>query len=168
MDEAELAAFLRDRYGRLVGAVALIAGDTATAEDAVQEALARAWERTERGEHIESLDRWDAAVAMNLSRSRLRRLSVERRARHRLIGSQVVEGPGLETLDVRVALGELPIRQREVAVLYYYLDLTVADIGHTMGTSEGTVKSQLSKARVQLARRLGTTDANEEHNHADA
>ena len=65
MDEVELQEFLRERYPRLVGAVALVTGDAASAEDAVQEAIVRAWERTERGEQIVALDRWVAAVAMN-------------------------------------------------------------------------------------------------------
>ena len=168
MDEAELAAFLHDGYARLVGAVALVAGDTATAEDAVQEALARAWERTRRGERIESLDRWVATVAMNLSRSRLRHLRVERRARHRLVGASTTGPPAAEGLDVRDALRTLPPRQREVAVLHYYLDLRTSDIADAMGTSEGTVKSQLAKARAHLARRLGSPDTNEEQDHADA
>jgi RNA polymerase sigma-70 factor (ECF subfamily) len=168
VDENELAAFLRDGYERLVGAVALVAGDAATAEDAVQEALARAWERTQRGDRIEVLDRWVAAVAMNLSRSRLRHLRVERRSRHRVLGAQTVEAPNAEVLDVRDALRDLPPRQREVAVLHYYLDLRTADIAHAMGTSEGTVKSQLAKARAHLASTLGIFDTNEEPDHADA
>ena len=69
MDEVELREFLRERYPRLVGAVALVTGDAASAEDAVQEAIVRAWERTERGEQIVALDRWVATVAMNLSRA---------------------------------------------------------------------------------------------------
>src|SRR2546422_6623339 len=85
VDEVELREFLRERYPRLVGAVALVTGDAASAEDAVQEAIVRAWERTERGEQIVALDRWVAAVAMNISRSRLRRLRVERLRRPQLI-----------------------------------------------------------------------------------
>jgi len=168
VDENELAAFLRDGYERLVGAVALVAGDTATAEDAVQEALARAWERAQRGEPIEALDRWVAAVAMNLSRSRLRHLRVERRNRHRVIGAQTMDAPSADAVDVLEALRHIPARQREVAVLHYYLDLRIADIADAMGTSEGTVKSQLAKARAHLASTLGIFDTNEEQDHADA
>jgi RNA polymerase sigma-70 factor (ECF subfamily) len=80
VDETEIRLFLRDTYPRLLGAIALVTGDLAAAEDAVQEAIVRAWERSERGERIDALDRWVAAVAMNLSRSRLRRLRVERLA----------------------------------------------------------------------------------------
>ncbi len=167
MDETEIRLFLRDTYPRLLGAVALVTGDLATAEDAVQEAIVRAWERSERGERIEALDRWVAAVAMNLSRSRLRRLRVERLARPRLGAAATTDEPSGDAIDVRGALAALPRRQREATVLRYYLDLSTAEIAHLMKTSEGTVKSQLSKARAHLAGSLGVTNGNEEPDHAD-
>jgi len=119
VDEVELRRFLGEHYSRLVGAVALVTGDLASAEDAVQEAIVRAWERTERGDEITALDRWVAAVALNLSRSRLRRLRVERLARPKLAASSQLEGPSGERIDVVRALAALPRRQREVAVLRY-------------------------------------------------
>jgi len=111
VDEVELREFLRERYPRLVGAVALVIGDAAAAEDAVQEAIVRAWERTERGEQIVALDRWVAAVAMNLSRSRLRRLRVERLAHPKLVATLPVQPSG-DRIDVARALADLPRRQR--------------------------------------------------------
>jgi len=168
VDEVELREFLRERYPRLVGAVALVTGDAASAEDAVQEAIVRAWERTERGEQIGALDRWVAAVALNLSRSRLRRLRVERLARPRLIGESSRE-PSADRVDVARALAALPRRQREVAVLRYFLDMGTAEIAMAMRTSEGTVKSQLYKARAHLTETLALHDVetNEENCHAE-
>jgi len=167
VDEVELREFLRERYPRLVGAVALVTGDAASAEDAVQEAIVRAWERTERGEQIAALDRWVAAVALNLSRSRLRRLRVERLARPKLVGAPPVQPSG-DRVDIGRALAELPRRQREVAVLRYVLDLSTEEIAKQMRTSEGTVKSQLFKARAHLAVALSLVeDPDEENSHAE-
>ena len=167
MDEVELRRFLGEHYSRLVGAVALVTGDLVSAEDAVQEAIVRAWERSERGEEIAALDRWVVAVALNLSRSRLRRLRVERLARPKLASSARLEGPSGDRIDVVRALAALPRRQREVAVLRYYLDLSTADIAAEMRTSEGTVKSQLSKARAHLADALALTEDDQENSHAE-
>jgi RNA polymerase sigma factor (sigma-70 family) len=64
-------------------------------------------------------------------------------------------------------LAALPRRQREAAVLRYYLDLPTNEIARSMRTSEGTVKSQLSNARAHLAQALGVTNGNEEPDHAD-
>lgn len=64
LDDATIRELLRTDYGRLVNAVALVSGSFAAAEDAVQEAIVRAW--TSR-ESIESPAAWVAVVAMNLS-----------------------------------------------------------------------------------------------------
>jgi RNA polymerase sigma-70 factor, ECF subfamily len=166
VDETEIRRFLREEYPRLVGAVALVTGDLSTAEDAVQEAIVRAWERSERGDRIDALDRWVVTVALNLSRSGLRRLRVERRARPRLVAAATTDEPSADAIDVRAALAALPRRQREAAVLRYFLDLSTQDIAKGMRTSEGTVKSQLAKARAHLARVLAIDD-DEESDHAD-
>jgi RNA polymerase sigma-70 factor (ECF subfamily) len=167
LDEVELREFLRERYPRLVGAVALVTGDAAAAEDAVQEAIVRAWERSERGEQIAALDGWVATVALNLSRSRLRRLRVERLARPRLVAPPPVQPSG-DRVDITRALAGLPRRQREVAVLRYVLDLSTEEIARQMRTSEGTVKSQLFKARGHLADALSLVeDTDEENSHAE-
>ncbi len=84
IEDADFREFLAADYARLVAAVALVSGSRPAAEDAVQEALVRAWERTMKGEAIDSLGSWVATVALNVSRSGVRRKMAERRARHRL------------------------------------------------------------------------------------
>jgi RNA polymerase sigma-70 factor, ECF subfamily len=157
--------FLATTYPRLVAGVALITGSKAAAEDAVQEALARAWERSERGEQIESLPAWVTRVAMNLSKSRLRRMRVE--AKHRADVSGVVADGGATSdsrIDLGRALASLPQRQREVTVLRYYLGLNVAEIADTLELHEGTVKTSLFRARAALAAALGEP-VEEENDH---
>jgi RNA polymerase sigma-70 factor, ECF subfamily len=163
LDEHTIRTFLASDYPRLVGGIALISGSRAAAEDAVQEALARAWERSERGEEIESLKAWVTTVAINQVRSGFRRLRAERRARQR-------SGPGgwqgaagglpsgehsEQAVDVRRALMALPRRQRELTVLRYYLDLDVAEVARALRISEGAAKTTLHRARRALAVSLG-------------
>ena len=166
LDDATIREFLATTYPRLVAGVALITGSRAAAEDAVQEALARAWERSERGERIESLPAWVTRVAVNLSKSRLRRMRVE--ARHRDISDhQVPDGSGTASdtrIDVTRALADLPRRQREITVLRYYLGLNVAEIADTLELHEGTVKTSLFRARAALATALGEP-VEEENDH---
>jgi len=57
------------------------------------------------------------------------------------------------------ALALLPQRQREVVVLRFFADLSVADTAAAMRTSEGTVKSYTSRALDQLRRSLGDDTA---------
>ena len=160
VDEVAIREFLHTDYPRLVAAVALTCGSRPAAEDAVQEALLRAWERSEKGEEIESLKAWVTTVALNLARSGLRRLSSERRARSRLHLSDLGE-PSAERVDVERALSALPRRQREAVVLRYYLQLDTSETAAALGMSEGTVKSTLSRARAALAIALGIPESEE-------
>jgi RNA polymerase sigma-70 factor (ECF subfamily) len=137
-----------------VNAVAMVCGSFPAAEDAVQEALLRAWTRSSRGERIERLGAWVVTVALNLSRSGLRRRIAERRARERIGSAPAQLGPSVDAVDVDRALASLPRRQREVAVLRYLLDLDTKEVATVLGVSEGTVKNSLSKARTALAATL--------------
>src|SRR5437867_176157 len=114
-------------YRRLVAGCWLLADGEAVADEAVQEAMARAWERGERGEHIESWTAWIATKAANILRSRVRRRMVERRARLRLqeLGPKPVGAITEleEGIDIDRAIRALPRREREVVVLRYFADL---------------------------------------------
>ena len=158
LDEAAVRAFLITDYPRIVAAVAMAAGSRASAEDAVAEALARAWERSERGETIESLSAWVTAAAVNLARSRLRRIRVEAEHRRKDRSGLDEPGPSGDRVDVQRALAGLPRREREVTVLRYHLDLDVAGIASVLAVSEGTVKTLLFRARRRLAIALGEPD----------
>jgi RNA polymerase sigma factor (sigma-70 family) len=142
-----------------VNAVALASGSYPAAEDAVQEALVRAWIRSERGQQVESLPAWVTAVALNLTRSGWRRTMAERRARRRFPErSSMVSPPSEEHVDVARALEALPRRQREVAVLRYLLEMSTTEVAATLGITEGTVKSSLARARAHLAETLAVHD----------
>jgi len=137
--------------------MAMSFGSFPAAEDAVQEALARAWERSERGEWIESLPAFVVTVARNLLRDRFRRLLAERRARRELEGrieERSAVAPSTERMDLTRALAGLPPRQREVVVYHYVLDLEVVEVARILGMPEGTVKSSLFRARRTLAAAL--------------
>ena len=155
VDETAIREFLTGPYPRVVAAVALVEGSRATAEDAVAEALGRAWERSERGERIDSLPAWVTRVALNLSKSRLRRVRAEARARDRADTRRVADAPQDARLDVEMALTKLPRRQRQATVLRYYLGYDVAEIAQALGVSQGTIKTTLHRARHTMASALG-------------
>ena len=159
LDDETIRTFLETSYPRLVAAVTLVAGSRDAAEDAVQEALARAWERAGT-EQIRSLPAWVTRVSLNLSRSRWRRLRAEAKAVERL-GRASDPSHADPRPEVEQALGRLSRRQREVTVLRYYLALDVSEIASALGVSDGTVKTQLFRARRALAELLGDGDQEE-------
>ena len=161
VDEIALQEFLHTAYPRLVAAVALVCGSRPAAEDAVQDALLRAWQRSERGEEIESLNAWVTTVALNQARSGLRRVLAERRARSRLGHDVSVATPSGERIDVERALTALPRRQREAVVLRYYLQFDTREVAAALSVNEGTVKSTLFRARATLAELLDIDETEE-------
>lgn len=151
--EEELEDCVHSEYARLVGVVTVVTGSPQLAEEAVQEAFARAWERMRRGKTVDHLAAWVVTVALNHARSGRRRAAAELRALER---SQAVAATAEQPtehdaeLAVRAAIADLPQRQREAVVLYYLLDLEVAVVSRLLRASEGTVKSALSRARKKL------------------
>lgn len=104
MDAEEFACRALPLHERLARAVMATRGDRSLAEEAAQEALTRAWERVDGGEPLTSLEAWTMAVALNWSRSQLRRRGSECRATARLAGRVLRRGRGSpveETLDDR-------------------------------------------------------------------
>jgi RNA polymerase sigma-70 factor (ECF subfamily) len=142
---------VRTEYVRLVRAVALSCGSVPSAEDAVQEALTRAWERASKGESFEHLGGWVVTVALNLTRSRFRRGRREMPLRDRP-PVLIEHDPAL--IDLAIAVDALPRRQREVVVLHYYLGYEVRLIATLLDVSEGNVKNALHRARASLAASL--------------
>jgi RNA polymerase sigma-70 factor (ECF subfamily) len=174
MDEAAIRRFVRWDYPKVVAAVAAVCGDRSQAEDAVQEALARAWDRGRRGLLIDSAPAWITTVAINVSRSAARSAARRRRTEERALEAPVV-GPPSESLDVLRAVAGLPRRQREAVVVRYFLGYDVAGTAAVLGVSEGTVKTLVFRARATLAARLADpedggdpADRHAQEVHADA
>lgn len=63
---------------------------------------------------------------------------------------------------VKECLAELPDLYRSILHLHYWMGMTVAEIGETLATPTGSIKSYMHRARARLARLLeerGISDA---------
>ncbi|MDT0345222.1 SigE family RNA polymerase sigma factor [Streptomyces litchfieldiae] len=139
---------------RLVTAVYALTGDLADAEDAVQEAFARAWQRWDKLSAEGDPAPWVRTVAVRLA------VSTWRKARNRL-RAQLRHGPppavpslAPDHVALVAALRELPAEQRVAVVLHHVLDLPVAQVARETGVSEPAVRTRLSRARKALRGRL--------------
>lgn len=146
--------FFRFDYPQLVTALRLVTGDEDRARDAVDEACARACERIARGKEIETLGAWIRVVAFNAARDSHRRRHTERTARERLQARPAadadVSADVARSLDIQTALATLDRRQREIVVLFYFLDRSVDAIAQELAMPAGTVKAALHRARAAL------------------
>ena len=145
----------------------LCGGDAGLAEDLVQEAFVRAWNKLSlfRGESKFGtwMHRLAANVALSDRRIRLRRVeretpmdeSVERTA----IGAADIT-QDLRS-DLEQAIGELPERARTVLVLYEVEGYRHAEIAEMTGMAVGSSKAQLHRARKLVRKALNKEHENE-------
>jgi RNA polymerase sigma-70 factor, ECF subfamily len=146
--------FYRGAFGRLVGQVYLVTGDVGDAEDAVQEAFARASARWSKVRDFSVPEQWVRRVAMNLALDGLRRARRRLTALARLGPSPAVAPISVERVAVAEALQTLPRSYRQVIVLHHLLELPVEQVARELGIPTGTVKGRLWRGRRALAARL--------------
>ena len=159
--EVEFQEIFAASYRRLVVQLYGVTGDAAEAEDLVQEAFVRAAAAGRSFLLVDNPEAWLRAVAINVQRSRWRKLRNFSRIRERLAGPPT-DLPALEErMDVIEALRGLPEGQREAVALHYLADLPVEEIARTLRVPEGTVKSRLSRGRDALAVVLTMQEGNE-------
>jgi RNA polymerase sigma-70 factor, ECF subfamily len=133
--------------------LAYTGGRSDVAEDAVGEAFARASAHT--GELRDPVA-WLYRVAFNVANDELRR---ERRRG----GPAPAEPPQPphEFAGLFDAMSQLPPRERAVMVLFYVLDLPVAEVADRMGLVSATVRVHLTRGRRRLAAILGEDEVND-------
>jgi RNA polymerase sigma-70 factor (ECF subfamily) len=151
--EATIERAYRDHAAQLWrGVYAYSGGRAEIADDAVAEAFARALVHQGR---IRSLLPWLYRVAFRQAAQRLRD---ERRdhAEEAVAAEAAVEVASDPPLG---AVALLTPQQRAVVFLFYYADLSVADVAHATGTSRVAVRVQLHRAREALRRGYGSAAA---------
>lgn len=126
------------------------------AEEAVQEALARAWRRRDACRTLDQPLPW----VLEITRNEARRLYGQRAIRLRREQSEEVplerqaEDAQLAGVALRVslerALHSLDEVDRSVLRLRYHQDLTQLEVAQRLGMPEGTVKVRLHRARRTL------------------
>lgn len=140
----------RAHYRSLVRSLAVAAGDATLAEEAVQEAFARAHIAWRRIGTYDDPVAWVRRVAINRIKDQHRRDRRKRAALARMGPDLWSELPADGSVEVRAAIGGLPLRQRLAVALHYLDGLSVAETAAAMGISEGSVKTHLARARSAL------------------
>jgi RNA polymerase sigma-70 factor, ECF subfamily len=147
--------FVRDVYGalyrRLVLQLTGPCGDVSTAEEVVQEAFVRAIAHGAAFRRADSPEAWLRRVAVNLARSRWRRLRKYAGLMPRLAEPTTIPDLSPDHLTLMSALERLPRAQREVIVMHHLADLPVHEVAAALGVPPGTVKARLSRGRAALA-----------------
>lgn len=141
---------------------------TADAEDAVQEAVIRAWQAEPSLHGIAAVRPWLVRITINVCRDWHRgRFGTRRRLTEALpdrdsdnafavIGDDPGTSDHTDAMDLRRAVGTLDRDLRVVVALRYYAGLDATEIGAALGMPPATVRTRLRRALGLLRERLAT------------
>lgn len=156
-DRPTFELFFELEHERLFGALYVVTGDRQEAEELMQEAFLRLWERWDRMGDVADPTGYLYRTAMNAFRMRYRRAVV---AAKKLVLWQGARDPFGEVEmrdDLRRALARLPTRRRAALVLTDLMGYTPAEAGEMLGLRPSSVRGAAAKARASLRQELGDT-----------
>lgn len=156
-DRQAFDALVEVRAASLLRTAYLLTGDWGTAEDLLQTALVKTWFKWDR---LREKDAAESYVRQVMARTYA--TWWRRKWRGELATGELPDVPARDDYDdvdarhaLRIALAELPPRQRAIVVLRFYEDLSEAQVASLLGCSVGTVKSTASRALVRLRGLVG-------------
>ena len=143
----------RRYYGSMVAIGHSILRDRHLAEDAAQQAFAKAAVSLPKLRKADQFGRWVAAICRNEARD------LARARREPLPEDEPPVADGQTDSDescrvVREALGRLPDEAREVVFLRFYDGLSYDQISAVLGISEQAINGRLRRAKQRLAQYL--------------
>ena len=144
-------AFYAAHAAGLVRQLHAMTGDLAEAQDCVQEACARAWQRWGRVGTYDAPEAWVRQVAWRLAVSRFRRATTGLRAAHRPGAGADVPELSPDRVALVAVLARIPAEQRRAVVLHHLAGLSVQEVAAETRAPVGTVKARLSRGRSALA-----------------
>lgn len=153
--------FYAAEYRSLTTLARVLSGSSLHAEDIAQESMLAAYRKWHYVRDLEAPAMWVRRVCSNFATSRFRRQAAEVRALLRMRRQALPENPesSLEDPIFWEEVRKLPRRQAQCVALFYLYGCSVRETGATLGCSDGTVKTHLSRARATLAQRLSDTGA---------
>ena len=137
----------------------LVTGNRAEAEELMQDAFLKVWERWEQVGAMADPVGYLYRTAMNLVRKRYRRAVMAIRRTIRLAPSRDDFADADDRDSVRRVLSTLPPRQRAALVLTEMLGFSPVDAGRALGVQASTVRSLSHQGRASFRNAMEVDDA---------
>lgn len=155
MTEYELEQMM-NQYGDYIARTCYIyLKDWALAEDAVQEVFIKAYKHMSEFRKESSEKTWLTSIAINICKNYRRtnwfrkvQVGIEKTETYNMLEDELMNQINQSELLKQVM--ELPIKYREVILLYYYQDFKVNEIAEILGISESSIKMRLNRGRKKL------------------
>ena len=150
--DEEFREFARSRAAPLHRSAYLLCGDWHLAHDLVQETLIKSYRHWRRVQQADNSDAYVWRILLNEARQRWRRreTGVQVAQPHHDPAVPAEADDIVRRAGLLQALLALPLRQRATVVLRYLEGMTERETAALLGCSEGTVKSQTSRALTAL------------------
>lgn len=142
--------FFSTERARLFRALLLVTRDAVEAEDLMQEAFVRVWERWDHVAQVEDPVGYLFRTAMNLHRSALRRALIAARRTLRFTEQPDPFDQIAAHDEALRALAVLTPRQRAALVVTELLGFNSEEAGRILGVRPGTVRALTSQARSAI------------------
>ena len=120
-------------------------GSAQECPDAVQDALLKAWKNIKSLRDEGAFKSWITRIVYTACQDRLRK-----KPPVPFLPDENIPYEQADDLPLQEALQQLPSDTRLAVVLYYLEGMNIADVARAQNTSEGTVKSRLSRGRAAL------------------
>jgi RNA polymerase sigma-70 factor (ECF subfamily) len=137
--------------------------DPDQAQDAAQESLLRVWKALPKYDRRASLSTWIYTITRNRCLTAIERRRIQESLSDPAVELEVeglqASAPERDEDQAAILRGlvdELPERYRNALTLYYYEDRAVGEVAQMLGVPEGTIKTNLHRARALLLERIRT------------
>lgn len=153
---------LIDHLGPMRAFAMSLTGNSALADDMVQDALVKAWTKIHTFEQGTNLRAWLFTILRNTYYSHHRKARREVGDPDGTFSANLAQKPDhdgrLQMRDFNVAFAQLSDEQREALVLVGAEGFSYEEAAETCGVAVGTVKSRVNRARARLAELMGLDD----------
>jgi RNA polymerase sigma-70 factor, ECF subfamily len=160
---------LKPVFPELVRYARALAGSRSDGDDVLQDALLNGWRKFGSLRDQDGFKFWMLRIIRNANLSRVR--SHRFKSFLGLEAAQRLPAPDALPFEdkewVRLALSKVPRDQREALILFEILGMSVKEVARQQNTSEGAVKSRLSRGRKRLCNELDALTT-EEQGHGEA
>ena len=158
VDMPSFEEFFQTEFGDVFRAIWVITGNRYEAEEIVQGAFYRTWERWDRVSTVENPTGYVYRAAVNIYRSRYRRAIRAAKLATRLLPSDGGLGAIEDSDSAARLLSNLSPRERAVLVLTDMLTFTTEETAAILKRKPSTVRVQRSRAHARLRTSMGETD----------
>lgn len=160
MTENEFTDAVRKNSKRIYLIALSITQNSSDAEDIMQNVFLKLWKNNKPFKDDEHLKKWLSVVCVNESRDFMRNPFRKRKVPlDEAVNISVLDKA--ENIDLFKAVMSLGTNERTIIHLFYYEDMSVADISDVLKIKESAVKTRLFRARNKLKSILGDEWINE-------